>query len=385
MKKAFIFVAVIALLVMLVPGCNLGEGQAPAPPAPEQGESTPTPEQGASTPAGGEVNFRLFVSDEQNAILDFNHLWVYVTDAAVQQGGESGSWEPLKDFKDVEIDLRPLVDTNAYEIWSGYLDPGVYSKVFIHIDGIRSDPEEEIKLPSEKLQISSLFEIKDDGTIEDFVYDITVHKAGQSGMYILQPQIQYSGTDQPINDVTPEGDLEIITTHLPNGGVGEEYEAELEAIGGMGDYEWTLSAGDLPEGLELSSNGVISGTPDADLEEDYTDYTFTVQVEDEAEETDTQAFTITIASEGVLIITTTSLPDGVVGEEYEAKLEAIGGTGEYTWTLSAGDLPEGLVLSSDGEISGTPTTEESQTFTVQVEDEAAETDTQELTITIGTD
>jgi RHS repeat-associated protein len=58
-----------------------------------------------------------------------------------------------------------------------------------------------------------------------------------------------------------------------------------------------------------------------------------------------------------LEVTTSSLPNGVVGQAYSATLNASGGTPPYTWTLAAGSLPSGLSLSaSTGLISGMPTT-----------------------------
>ena len=56
-----------------------------------------------------------------------------------------------------------------------------------------------------------------------------------------------------------------------------------------------------------------------------------------------------------LQITTASLPDGVVGEPYEAQLEAVGGDPPYSWSMADGVLPPGLSLASDGKITGTPT------------------------------
>ena len=67
-------------------------------------------------------------------------------------------------------------------------------------------------------------------------------------------------------------------------------------------------------------------------------------------------------------ITTSSPPDGVVGEAYSATFEATGGNGSYTWSISSGSLPDGLSLSPAGEISGTPTTEGIFSFTVEVTD-----------------
>jgi len=65
------------------------------------------------------------------------------------------------------------------------------------------------------------------------------------------------------------------------------------------------------------------------------------------------------------IITTTALPDGLVDTAYNAQLEAIS-TIPITWSLSSGNLPNGLTLSSEvGIISGTPNTAGTFNFTVK--------------------
>jgi hypothetical protein len=50
---------------------------------------------------------------------------------------------------------------------------------------------------------------------------------------------------------------------LPRGNAGVPYSAKLGAIGGQEPYTWQLAAGstNLPPGLSLSSNGLISGIP----------------------------------------------------------------------------------------------------------------------------
>jgi len=86
-----------------------------------------------------------------------------------------------------------------------------------------------------------------------------------------------------------------------------------------------------------------------------------------------------------LEITTTSLPDAVLGEPYSATLEATGGTPPYTWSIIDGSLPGGLSLDPlTGVISGTPSSTGTWDFMVQVMDDLGDTATQPLSITVGT-
>jgi hypothetical protein len=77
-------------------------------------------------------------------------------------------------------------------------------------------------------------------------------------------------------------------------------------------------------------------------------------------------------------------PPGMVGDPYDAKLDAEGGTEPYTWELAPGcTLPAGLSLDRDtGTISGSPTSTGTTRFTVQVTDRAAETAPLDFFITI---
>ena len=95
----------------------------------------------------------------------------------------------------------------------------------------------------------------------------------------------------------------------------------------------------------------------------------------------TATCTVTVnAPDAAPSITTDTLPDGKVGEAYSQTLTATG-TAPITWSIDGG-LPAGLSLNKDtGEISGTPTTAGTSTFTVKATNSAG-SDTKELSITI---
>jgi hypothetical protein len=83
--------------------------------------------------------------------------------------------------------------------------------------------------------------------------------------------------------------LTITTEELPDSIVGATYSETLTASGGTTPYTWSIVWGALPDGLRLSSAGVISGT----LTNAGT-FSFIVQVADHASATATEIFTVAI-------------------------------------------------------------------------------------------
>jgi hypothetical protein len=82
-------------------------------------------------------------------------------------------------------------------------------------------------------------------------------------------------------------------------------------------------------------------------------------------------------------ISQSSVSNGVVGTAYKQTLAATGGISPYTWTITSGTLPAGLSLSSNGVISGTPTTACGPTpVTFQVTDTNNATGTKSLSISV---
>ncbi len=91
------------------------------------------------------------------------------------------------------------------------------------------------------------------------------------------------------------------------------------------------------------------------------------------------AFTVNILQP--LEITTTTLPNGILGTNYSRSFAAVGGTPPYSWAKTAGDLPDGLNLTATGMLTGTPTKTGIFSFTVQATDNAGTKVTKAFSIT----
>jgi hypothetical protein len=192
-------------------------------------------------------------------------------------------------------------------------------------------------------------------------------------------------TPTPTPTVTP---LMITTTSLPDGNKGTNYTAYITANKGGGSSldTWTIVSGTLPNGLTMATSygiesTVISGTP-----KKVQTTNFTVQVQDSAGETATRAFSITIDKPSPLVITSPTPPPATVGTSYFTNLFASGGVQPYTWSITAGQLPPGLALTTGSNggttISGTPTTKGTFTFTETVTDSTGAQASQQFSITV---
>jgi hypothetical protein len=208
-------------------------------------------------------------------------------------------------------------------------------------------------------------------------------RPGETGIVTLRSNVGSAAALQDIvNNITPvvvshaantgggapPATLAITTSNgpLPAGISGVIYTTTLNSFGGNAPLAWALISGALPPGLTLDIlTGIISGTPTASGI-----FAFSISLTDTSVPAPSIAvrnLSITIATP--LIITTTSLADGVVGFPYTQALSATGGNANYTWTLGSGTLPAGLSLSVSGVVSGTPTAVTPGTsFTVQVQD-----------------
>jgi len=176
----------------------------------------------------------------------------------------------------------------------------------------------------------------------------TPTKAGTAGFKVAFTSSAGPATAKSLSIVVATGPV-ITTTSLPAGSRGTAYSATLTKTGKTGT--WSLSGGALPDGITLdATTGALTGTPTEDGTFPVT-FTFT---ETAGGLTASKAFNLVIADPPDPVITTNSLPEGVVSQAYgPVALQKTGNTG--TWAVTSGALPNGMTLSSAGVLSGTPT------------------------------
>ncbi len=176
--------------------------------------------------------------------------------------------------------------------------------------------------------------------------------------------------------VTLNPALAITTSSLLTAETGIACSQALLATGGHSPLIWSIVTGTLPPGLTLNTgSGLIQGIPTTSGL-----FSFSVRVNDSGGAADTAALSINVAPR--LSISTTSLPNGKVGQTYSQALLAVGGSAPFYWSVIGGNFPPGLSFGSSGMIVGSPKLLGPQTFTVRVTDAFNVTDQTTLTLSV---
>lgn len=133
----------------------------------------------------------------------------------------------------------------------------------------------------------------------------------------------------------------------------------IAGSGGTG-APYTFSATGLPAGLTMSTGGTISGTPTVGGS-----FAYTVTIKDKDGNTGTINCTVVVNSPpSASCIAITAIKGKPISS---TQLVGTGGAGG-PYTFSATGLPAGIVISSSGVISGTPTVSGTFTYTVTITD-----------------
>jgi len=191
------------------------------------------------------------------------------------------------------------------------------------------------------------------------------------------PTSQQASKDFSVN-VVNSLNFSINTATIPDTVVGNAYETTLSASGGEEPYIWEVVSGQLPLGINLRADGTIGGVPT-----EAGDFVFVVLVT-EASYGSSSSKQLTLSVDGPpLIISTTTLPNGLQNANYVTSLLTGGGKPKYHWSVVSGNLPDGLILQDNGTISGIPTQIGTNTIEFSVVDANSDTITKIISISIN--
>lgn len=164
----------------------------------------------------------------------------------------------------------------------------------------------------------------------------------------------------------------ITTTSATAGVVGKPYLLQLSASGSPAPT-FAVTTGSLPAGLQMTTSGIISGTPTTAAT---TNFTVTAT---NASGSDPQAYSLVVTE--VPEIVTTAVPTAIIDTAYSTTLVAFGST-PITWALDSGAFPTGLSISTGGVISGTPSGAAGAYAVVVSATNGAGADTQAITVNL---
>jgi plastocyanin len=181
-----------------------------------------------------------------------------------------------------------------------------------------------------------------------FTICATVTAGTETASALLELEIDVEDGDGP--------NPAIVTDELPGARSGHPFSFTFSARGGEGaPFTWQTCPGwSTPDGLTLSTAGLLSGTPSAAV----SDTVIGVCVRVISGGATSRLFALRIDTPGAGVpptFVTTALPDAIAGAAYSVALMATGGEGApYTWELCEGwSAPEGMTLSAAGVLSGT--------------------------------
>ncbi len=147
---------------------------------------------------------------------------------------------------------------------------------------------------------------------------------------------------------------------LPDAQIGANYSQQLLAVGLVSPLSYSIITGSLPNGLTLSQTGLIYGVP---LSTATGTHYFTVQVIDRYGCIVTQNLAINVVC-GVLLIDPFPSPLAV-GLAINVTLSASNSPPPFTFAITSGALPNGLMLSPAGALTGMPTQAGAFNFTIR--------------------
>jgi hypothetical protein len=196
--------------------------------------------------------------------------------------------------------------------------------------------------------------------------ELSYQLSGIEETYRLDGIISIDGIPQMVSGVqafTPvDCPLALISTSIPPALSGVAYLFQINVQGGRFPFEYTITEGSFPEKLSLNpSNGIISGIPahkgeyafkilTQDALNDFTAQDYVLQITDPDDFTTDHQVNFYQHSDSAIILST------------ESAVQPI------TYSLLSGDLPPGIILETDGNLTGSFNTSGTFIFTIQSQD-----------------
>ncbi|PSP63746.1 hypothetical protein BRC79_11000 [Halobacteriales archaeon QH_8_67_27] len=340
MKRTVVALATALLVVTAGCAATPGTGTPATDGGTDGGNGAPTTGSTGGTDANsGAVNF--YVSDQPNDMDDFEHLNVTITqvqfhlvDAAdtesademdlnetatpVETDGneteepenesetdaegekmgeedeenEDGRWV-TREVNATDVDLSQLRGANATLLEQFDLPAGEYNEIHMEVSEVNgtltNGESANVKLPSEKLRLNSQFTVEN-GSEVDFVYDVTVQKAGNSGKYVLKPVVSESGTDvviERVDDEREDDGRSISASFLGNVSAGENVTVRVTENGSAVENATVMVDGEAAGSTDANGEYVLGVPSDAEeLEVEVEDGDAKAELEAEFDEDD---------------------------------------------------------------------------------------------------
>ncbi len=203
-----------------------------------------------------------------------------------------------------------------------------------------------------------------------------------SGVNNAEPAVTVPNSELFYPAPLPAGIVITTPTVLPSASLNQAYTQMFLEHGGVGQVTWVGDT--LPPGLNLTTNGILTGTP---TQTGSFNLSITANDTSASPQSTTVQFTLQV-NNSPLTITTTSLPNGLVGAAYNNPIVTTGGTQPVFFSLTTASFPPGLTITQPaqgtqtGALAGTPTTAGTYNFSETVTDSSIPPQTATATYTV---
>lgn len=229
----------------------------------------------------------------------------------------------------------------------------------------------------------------DPGQSQSGTANLTLADPHATGLFHLGGIVDYAGALTELDETNNVGlspstvtvattEVMILTSELPVATLTQSYRAELTTAGGQAPVVLSISSGALPRGLSFDANhGELFGIP---VEVGTFPLVFHAAAGD-GRSVDRPLELVVLDPSVPLTVVTRQLEAAVVGSDYSAQIQVVGGRPPLRYRLR-GSLPEGLSLGTDGFIFGVPSRPGPSQFVVEVLDEATATASAALSLDV---